>query len=132
VVYERRPLPSRVKVPLPRLMVKAQRATEEMEEGFRQEWEELETERLRLSDWERRLRERTQVVASWTAEERAELERERDVLHKKMRRAIDREKAVAQREKAAIQRDLEVEEKVQAACCTIDYAKAAAKMIDEE
>jgi hypothetical protein len=50
VVHGRCPLPSRVKVPLPRLMVKAQQATEEMEEGFRQEWEELEAERLRLSD----------------------------------------------------------------------------------
>jgi hypothetical protein len=50
VVYGRRLLPSRVKVPLTRLIVKAQWATEEMEEGFRQEWEELEMERLRLSD----------------------------------------------------------------------------------
>jgi hypothetical protein len=50
VVYGRRPLPSRVKVPLTSLMVKAQRATEEMEEGFRLEWEELEAERLWLSD----------------------------------------------------------------------------------
>jgi hypothetical protein len=71
VVYGRRPLLSRVKVPLPRLMVKAQRATEEMEEGFWQEWEELEAERLRLSDWEHRLRDRIQVVASRAAEEQA-------------------------------------------------------------
>jgi hypothetical protein len=54
VVYGRRALPSRVKIPLPCLMVKAQQAIEEMEEGFRQEWEELEAEHLRLSNWERR------------------------------------------------------------------------------
>jgi hypothetical protein len=74
VVYGRCPLPSRVKVPLPHLMVKAQWATEEMEEGFWQEWEESEAERLRLSDWEPRLRDCIQVVASRAAEERAQLE----------------------------------------------------------
>jgi hypothetical protein len=42
-----------VEVPLPRLLVKAQRAMEEAEAGFRREWEKLEAERLRLSDWER-------------------------------------------------------------------------------
>jgi hypothetical protein len=49
VVYGRRLLPKLVKVPFPRLMVKAQRVMEEMEAGHRQEWEELEVERLRLS-----------------------------------------------------------------------------------
>jgi hypothetical protein len=110
-----------------------------MEEGFRQEWEELEAERLQLSDWEHRLGDHIQVVATRNTEERAQLERERDVLHEKMRRTIDqeaavaqREKVVVQREKAAVQKDLEVEEKLQTARRTIDYVKAAAKMIDEE
>jgi hypothetical protein len=40
--------------------------------------------------------------------------------------------AVARREKAAILKDLEVEEKERAARHTIDYAKAAVKMVDEE
>jgi hypothetical protein len=35
-----------VKVPFSRLMVKGQRVMEEIEEGLRQEWEELEVERL--------------------------------------------------------------------------------------
>jgi hypothetical protein len=56
-----------------------------------------------------------------------------------MRRTIDREvafseqeKAVVQWEKAAIERDLEVEERAKAARDTINYTKAAAKMIDED
>jgi hypothetical protein len=52
VVYGRRLLPKPVKVPFSRLMVKGQRVMEEIEECLRQEWEELEAERLRLSDWE--------------------------------------------------------------------------------
>jgi hypothetical protein len=50
VVHGRRLLPSPVEVPFPRLLVKAQRAMEEAEAGFRREWEKLEAERLRLSD----------------------------------------------------------------------------------
>jgi hypothetical protein len=46
VVYGRRLLPKPVKVPFSRLMVKGQRVMEEIEEGLRQEWEELEVERL--------------------------------------------------------------------------------------
>jgi hypothetical protein len=97
VVYRRHVLPNPVEVPLPHLLVKAQRGMEEAEAGFRREWERLEVERLRLSDWEHRLGDRIQVVASHAAEEWAQLEREREVQRKKMRRVIDREKAVTGR-----------------------------------
>jgi hypothetical protein len=50
VVHGRHLLPSPVEVPLPRLLVKAPRAMEEAEAGFRREWERLEAECLRLSD----------------------------------------------------------------------------------
>jgi hypothetical protein len=50
VVRGRQLLPSPVEIPLPRLLVKAQRAMEEAETGFRRDWERLEVERLRLSD----------------------------------------------------------------------------------
>jgi hypothetical protein len=50
LVYGRHLLPSPVEIPLPRLLVKAQRAMEEAETGFRREWERLEAEHLRLSD----------------------------------------------------------------------------------
>jgi hypothetical protein len=49
------------------------------------------------------------VVASRAAEERAQLEQERDVQREKMRRVIDREMVVARWEKAVILKDLEVE-----------------------
>jgi hypothetical protein len=102
VVYGRRLLPKPVKVPFPRLMVKAQRVMEEMEVGLRQEWEELEVERHWLADWEHRLGERIKAVTFPNAKERAQLEQERDVLHEKMRRTLDLEVAVAQREKAVV------------------------------
>jgi hypothetical protein len=131
-VYGRHLLPNPVKVPLPRLLVKAHRVMEEAEAGFRQEWEELEAERQEFSDWERHLGGRIQVVTSCTIVERAQLEWERDVQRKKMHRVIDREMAVARREKAATQKEAEVELKEWTARHTIDGAKAAAKMIDGE
>jgi hypothetical protein len=49
-----------------------------------------------------------------------------------MHRVIDREIAVARREKAATRKEEEVELKERTACHTIDGAKAAAKMIDDK
>jgi hypothetical protein len=132
VVYGRHLLPNPVEVPLPRLLVKAQWAMEEAETGFWREWERLEVERLRLSDWERRLGDRIQVVSSRAAEERAQLEREREVQHEKMRMVIDREMVVATREKAVTRKEMEVELKERSACHTIDTAKAMAKTINDD
>jgi hypothetical protein len=71
-------------------------------------------------------------VASRNAEERAQLGREHDVLREKLRRAIELEKAVARREKAAMLKEVEVDAKEQATRGIIDGAKEAAKMIDVE
>jgi hypothetical protein len=60
------------------------------------------------------------------------MERERDVQHEKMRRVINRDTAITRREKAMTLKEAEVEQKERAARHTIDSAKAAAKMIDEE
>jgi hypothetical protein len=132
VVHGRRLLPSPVEVPLPRLLVKAQRAMEEAEAGFWREWEKLEAERLRLSDWECHLGDRIQVVASRAAEEQAQLAQEREALHEKVCRTFDREVVVASQEKAMARKEKEVELKERAACHTIDTAKAMAKTIDDE
>jgi hypothetical protein len=94
VVHRRHILSSPVEVPLPRLLVKAQQAMEEPEAGFLREWEKLEAEHLRLSDWERQLVIRIQVVSSRAAEERARFEQEREALREKMGRIIDQEIAV--------------------------------------
>jgi hypothetical protein len=118
--------------PLPRLLVKAHRVMEEAEAGFRREWEKLEGERLRLSDWERQLGNRIQVVSSRATEERAKLEQEREALHKKIGRTFDREVTVAFRERAVARKENEVELKGRTAHHTIDAAKAMAKTIDDE
>jgi hypothetical protein len=105
---------------------------EEVKVGLRREWERLEAKCLWLSDWERRLGDRIQVVASRAAKERAQLKREREVQHEKMRRVIDREIAVVSQEKAAALKEKEAELKERAARHAIDTAKVIAKTINDE
>jgi hypothetical protein len=105
---------------------------EESDVGFQREWEKQEAERLQLSDWECCLGDHIQVVASCTAEEQAQLEREREVQCKKMHRVINREMAVATRKKAVTRKEMELELKERSAHHTTNTAKAMAKMIDDE
>jgi DNA repair ATPase RecN len=92
-----------VKVPLPRLLAKSQQALEELEAGIHQEWEELEAERLRLSNWERRLGDRIKTVIARYAGERAELVQECRDLQEQLQKSLDREEAATQWERVAVQ-----------------------------
>jgi hypothetical protein len=73
VVLGRRLLQSSTEIPFPRLLAKCQQAQEELETGIRREWERMESEHLRLSDWERRLGDRIMTISARYAGERAEL-----------------------------------------------------------
>jgi hypothetical protein len=95
VVYGRHLLPRPAKVPLPRLLAKSQQALEDLEAGIRQEWEELEAEHLRLSNWERHLGDRIKTVSSRYAGECAELAQEREDLQEQLQKSLDREVAAA-------------------------------------
>jgi chromosome segregation ATPase len=139
VVYGRHLLLSPVEIPLPRFLVKAQRAMEEAEMGFHREWERLEAERLRLSDWERRLGDRIKTITSRHVEERAQLKQEHDDLQEQLQRVLEREAAAARREKAAARREkvvieweLVMEERTKAALDLTNHAKAALKLIEEQ
>jgi hypothetical protein len=107
VVLGRYLLPSTAEVPLPQLIAKCQQAQLELEAGMRREWEKLETERQRLSDWEVRLGDRINTVSARYAKERAKLVLERELLREGLEEARDREAAALQREKAANRREKE-------------------------
>jgi hypothetical protein len=74
---------------------------------MRREWEKLEAERQRLSDWEVRLGDRINTASAWHAKERAQLELEREILQERQEEARVREAAALQREKAATRREAE-------------------------
>jgi hypothetical protein len=121
-----------VEVPLPRLIVKAQQASQELEEGFRRAWEKLEAERLRLTDWEDRLGERIAAESSHHAAERARLEREREALGVDILKAAERERKVAQREAQVLQKQIQAEEKAKAAKAIADQAKKVVEEVAEK
>jgi hypothetical protein len=128
VVLGGRFLPRPAEVPLSRLIVKAQQASEELEEGFRRAWEKLEAERLRLADWEDRLGERIAAESSHHAAERARLEREREALGEDILKAAERERKVAQREALVLRKQIQAEEKARDA---EEKAKAAQALTDQ-
>jgi hypothetical protein len=99
-------------VPLPRILSCAHQVLSETEEAILQEWEVLEVEHQRLSDWRTQLEERTKTTSRQFTSERSQLERDRKEYKKDLQRvcareleATRREKKVARREEAVTQRE---------------------------
>jgi hypothetical protein len=64
-------------IPLPRVLSRAHQALNETEAAIRQEWEALESEHQRLSDWSTQLEEHTKAASRQFAFERSKLARDR-------------------------------------------------------
>jgi hypothetical protein len=122
VVLGRRLLPSIVEIPLPRLLAKCQQAQEELEAGICREWEKLEAEHFRLSDWERRLGDRIKSASARHAEEQLQEARSWETA------ALQREKAATRREADALERQIAAEEKMLAAA---DREQTALELADQ-
>jgi hypothetical protein len=69
--------PEEAPVPLPQVLSRAHQALHETEAVILREWEALEAEHQRLSDWRTQLEERTKAASRQFASERSELERDR-------------------------------------------------------
>jgi hypothetical protein len=69
--------PEAAPVPLPRVLSRTHQALQETEVVILWEWESLEAEHQRLSDWRTQLEERTMAASCQFASERSELERDR-------------------------------------------------------
>jgi hypothetical protein len=64
-------------IPLPRVLSRAHQALNETEAAIRREWEALESEHQRLSDWSTQLEEHTKAASRQFAFERSKLARDR-------------------------------------------------------
>jgi hypothetical protein len=69
--------PEAAPVPLPRVLSCAHQTLQETKAAILREWEALEAEHQRLSDWRTQLEERTKAASRQFAFERSELERDR-------------------------------------------------------
>jgi hypothetical protein len=87
--------PEAAPVPLPWVLSRAHQALQETKAAFRREWEVLESEHQRLSDWRTQLEERTKAASQWFAFERSELARDCKDYKKDLQRVYARELEVA-------------------------------------
>ena len=69
------------------------------------EWEALEADRRRLSDWHARLEERTKAEASRAASERSQLQADLETYKCNLLKIYNREVTVAGRERALAPRE---------------------------
>jgi uncharacterized protein (DUF3084 family) len=99
-------------IPLPHMLSHAHQVLSDTGAAILREWEALEVEHQRLSDWRTQLEERTRAASRQFISERSQLERD----HKEYKRdlqkvyareleAHQREKKVAKREEAVSQRE---------------------------
>jgi hypothetical protein len=92
--------PEAVTIPLPQVLSRAHQALHETKAAILREWEALEAEHQRLSDWRTQLEARTKAVSRQFAFERSELERDRKDYKKDLQKVYARELEVAQKEKS--------------------------------
>jgi hypothetical protein len=78
-------------VPLPWVLSRAHQVLHETKAAILQEWEALEAEHQRLSDWRTQLEERTKAASCQFAFERSELERDRKDYKKDLQKVYARE-----------------------------------------
>jgi hypothetical protein len=98
--------PEAALVPLPRVLSHAHQALHETEAAILREWEALEAEHQRLSDWRTQLEERTKAVSRQFASERSELERDHKDYKKDLQRVYTQELEAGRKEKRLLSRDL--------------------------
>ena len=97
--------PEAAPVPLPRVLSRAHQALHETEAAILREWEALEAEHQRLSDWRTQLEERTKAASRQFASERSELERDRKDYKKDLQKVYARELEASRKEKRLAKRE---------------------------
>jgi hypothetical protein len=84
---------------------RAHQALHETEAAILREWEALEAEHQRLSDWRTQLEERTKAASCQFAFERSELERDRKDYNKDLQKVYARELEVGRKEKRLVKKE---------------------------
>jgi septal ring factor EnvC (AmiA/AmiB activator) len=92
-------------VPLPCMLSRTHQVLSETEAAILQEWEALEAEHQRLSDWRTQLEERTKTASRQFTAERSQLERGRKEYKKDLQKVCARELEAHRREKKVARRE---------------------------
>jgi hypothetical protein len=102
--------PEAAPVPLPRVLSRAHQTLQETEAAILREWEALEAEHQRLSDWCTQMEERTKAVSRQFAFERSELEQDRKDYRKDLQKVFARELEVTQKEKRLAKKEVHLDQ----------------------
>jgi hypothetical protein len=97
--------PEAAPVPLPRVLSRAHQALHETEAAILREWEALEAEHQRLSDWRTQLEKRTKAASRQFAFERSELERDCKDYKRDLQKVFARELEASWKEKKLARRE---------------------------
>jgi chromosome segregation ATPase len=97
--------PEAAPIPLPRVLSRAHQALHETEVSILREWEALEAEHQRLSDWRTQLEEHTKAASRQFASEQSELERDRKDYKKDLHKVYARELEASRKEKRLAKRE---------------------------
>jgi hypothetical protein len=97
--------PNAAPIPLPRVLSRAHQVLNETEAVIQREWEALESEHQRLSDWRTQLEERTKVASRQFASERSEPARDRKEYKRDLQKVFARELEASRREKKLAKRE---------------------------
>jgi chromosome segregation ATPase len=97
--------PEAAPVPLPWVLSRAHQALHETEAVIRQEWEALESEHQRLSDWRTQLEERTKAASHQFTFERSELVQDRKDYKRDLQKVYARELEASRKEKRLAKRE---------------------------
>jgi hypothetical protein len=92
-------------VPLPRMLSRAHQVLSETKAAILREWEALEAEHQRLSDWCTQLEERTKTTSRQFTSEASQLKRDRKEYKRDLQRVCARELEVTRREKKVARRE---------------------------
>jgi DNA repair ATPase RecN len=92
-------------IPLPGMLSRTHQVLSDTRAAILREWEALEAEHQRLSDWRTQLEERTRTVSRQFISERSQLERDRKEYKKDLQKVYARELEAHQREKKVTRRE---------------------------
>jgi uncharacterized protein (DUF3084 family) len=119
-------------VPLPRVLSRAHQALHETKAVILREWEALEAEHQRLSDWRTQLEERTKSASCQFASERSELERGCKDYKRDLHKVYARELEVARREKKLDRREDVVSQREDLVTELLAKLSALDKILEEQ
>jgi hypothetical protein len=124
--------PEAAPVPLPRVLSRAHQALQGTEAAILWEWEALEAEHQRLSDWRTQLEERTKAASRQFTFERSELERDRKDYRKDLQKVFAQELEVTRKEKRLAKKEVHLDQREEVISELQTKLNAYNKMLEEQ